>query len=109
MTSIALTDRDSGAITAEDKDGKNTLITSRKTATKYWVRKIDDGFIFFHITVDEAALPEALEGKFSSRQAAIDTLVKYIKNKPMTRAAATKIHREERVLRRAAELRSSSN
>ena len=72
-----------------------------KTKVKYNVHKAPGGFIFYMVTPTKGPAPEALAGRFSSLDKAVDAVVDYLTKMKETQAVKNDRLHENRQKRKA--------
>lgn len=96
MTSIGLTEADSGIVTVEegyDYEGRQVLtVNSPKSLGTWVIRKDRSPYAFFEIVLTTGGpLAEALQGRFSSVEKAFEILYNYLRTRPVSGQTQAKL------------------
>lgn len=64
-----------------DENGSPMLVvTTDKANVEYYVKKTNDGFVFYYISSSSGKIPDSLKGVYTRMAAAKEELNKYIHN-----------------------------
>lgn len=72
-------------------------VQTDKAVEPYYIRKSNDGFIFYEIRTKSGKIAADLAGKYSSSVAALEALEKYVANKRITKEAKRNANSKARI------------
>lgn len=80
-------------------EAPKVTVTSPKYKTPFIIEKEESGFIFYRVRLEKGAVPKPLTGNYTSMQAGVDAVVKFISTAKETNGARTEYFRENRAKR----------
>ena len=98
--------------TRDENDKEMYVVTDPKFQCTFYIRRTNDGFIFYEVSLSKGNTPKELKGMFTRPTEALDALEFYIKKAPKSYSTKRKEIREvygKKETKDAPESRSESN